>query len=91
MNETKFSVSQGATQSPSEDVQVGSHLRDAGDLSGFPVFPPGTNSLLCKLLTRDIWKKYEFTKDECNFTLKEAIFSGCKNTDSGIGVYAGCH
>ena len=91
MNETKFSVSQGATQSPSEDVQVGSHLRDAGDLSGFPVFPPGTNSLLCKLLTRDIWKKYEYTKDECNFTFKEAIFSGCKNTDSGIGVYAGCH
>lgn len=77
--------------SPSEDVMVGSHLNDPGDLSGFPIFPKGTKSLLSKLLTRDIWNKYKFQKDKCNFTFKEAIFSGCKNTDSGIGVYAGCH
>jgi hypothetical protein len=70
---------------------VGSHLKDAGDLTGFPIFPQGTKSLLCQLLTRDIWSKYEFAKDKCNYTFKEAIFSGCKNVDSGIGVYAGCH
>ena len=31
------------------------------------------------------------TKDAYNFTFKQAIFSGCQNTDSGIGVYAGSH
>lgn len=25
------------------------------------------------------------------FPFKDAIYSGCKNTDSGIGVYAGSH
>jgi arginine kinase len=30
-------------------------------------------------------------KDKHGFSFKEAIFSGCKNTDSGIGVYAGSH
>jgi hypothetical protein len=30
-------------------------------------------------------------KDKHGFTFREAIFSGCKNTDSGIGVYAGSH
>jgi len=38
-----------------------------------------------------MWQKYQFAKDKMNFTFKEAIFSGCQNTDSGIGVYAGCH
>jgi hypothetical protein len=69
----------------------GSHLTGPEDLTGFPVFPPGTKSLLSKLLTRDIWQKYKYQKDKCNFTFKEAIFSGAKNVDSGIGVYAGCH
>jgi hypothetical protein len=31
------------------------------------------------------------SKDSNGFSFKEAIFSGCKNTDSGIGVYAGSH
>ena len=30
-------------------------------------------------------------KDKFGFTFQEAIFSGCKNVDSGIGVYAGSH
>ena len=29
------------------------------------------------------------TKDSFGFSFKQAIFSGCKNLDSGIGVYAG--
>lgn len=29
--------------------------------------------------------------DKHGFTFKQAIFSGCQNTDSGIGVYAGSH
>ena len=30
-------------------------------------------------------------KDKYGFTFHEAIFSGAKNTDSGIGCYAGSH
>ena len=30
-------------------------------------------------------------KDKFGFSFKQAIFSGCKNTDSSIGCYAGSH
>jgi len=55
------------------------------------VFPAGTKSLLSKYLTREIWEEYKYKKDDYQFTFKEAIFSGCQNVDSGIGVYAGSH
>ena len=73
------------------DVQAGSHLNSAADLTGYPVFPDGTKSLLCKNLSREIWAELKETKDAHGFSFKEAIFSGCKNIDSGIGVYAGSH
>ena len=37
------------------DVQVGSHLPDPDSLTGFPVFPPGTKSSVCRLLTRELY------------------------------------
>jgi len=61
------------------------------DINGFPEFPEGTKSLLSKYLTKDIWLKQANKKDKFGFSFKQAIFSGCKNTDSGIGVYAGSH
>lgn len=42
-------------------------------------------------MTREIWEKYQNESDKFNFAFKDAIFSGCKNVDSGIGVYAGSH
>ena len=30
-----------------EEVKCGSHLKKPEDLTGFPVFPQGTKSLLC--------------------------------------------
>ena len=56
-----------------------------------PYFPAGTKSLLAKHLTKDVWEKLHDKKDEFGYTFKEAIFSGCKNTDSSIGVYCGSH
>lgn len=39
---------------PGPDVQCGSHLTTAADsLTGFPVFPQGTKSSVCRLLDRD--------------------------------------
>lgn len=72
-----------------EEVKAGPHLKTADDLTGFPVFPPGTKSLVSKYLTRDIWNKYKDQKDKFGFSFKEAVFSGCQNIDSGIGCYAG--
>jgi hypothetical protein len=67
----------------------GSHLKSPEDLTGFPTFPAGTKSSLMRNLTKDNWQKYADVKDKYGFSFKQAIFSGCKNTDSGIGVYAG--
>ena len=45
--------------------------------------------MLYKHLTDQVWDQLSNAVDGHNFSFKEAIFSGCKNTDSGIGVYAG--
>ena len=74
-----------------EETKCGSHLRKAADIGGFPVFPPGTESLLSKCLTRDLWNQLKDKQDGVGFSFREAILSGCQNTDSGIGVYAGSH
>ena len=66
-------------------------MKKPEDLVGFPKFPAGTKSLLMKHLTPEIWKKYADAKDKHGFSFKSAIFSGCQNTDSGVGVYAGSH
>lgn len=61
------------------------------DLVDMPEFPDGTNSALSRKLTAKIWNKYHDKKDDAGVSFKTCIFSGCKNTDSGIGVYAGSH
>lgn len=45
--------------------------------------------MLCKYLTPAVWNKYKDQSDSYGFTFKQAIFSGCKNADSSVGVYAG--
>lgn len=73
------------------DVKVGSHIKTPDEITGFPLFPDGTHSLLMKHLTKDIWNQLKNLKDKLGYPLKQAIFSGCKNTDSQIGIYAGSH
>lgn len=73
------------------NVPCGLHLKSIDDLTGYPVFPEGTKSLLSKFNTREIWEKYKDKKDAYNVSYKLCIFSGVKNIDSGIGVYAGSH
>ena len=38
-----------------KDVHCGSHLKAPSDITGYPVFPAGTKSLLSKFLTKEIW------------------------------------
>jgi len=79
----------GPSAAAATTVKCGSHLKTPDELTGFPEFPEGTKSLLCKFLSKEIWEKYKDAKDSHGFTFKQAIFSGCQNVDSGIGVYAG--
>ena len=78
-------------QQQEQGIKCGSHLKSPSDLTAFPVFPDGTKSLLAKHLTKDIWDKLCNKVDNYGFNFKQAIFSGCKHVDSGVGVYAGSH
>ena len=42
-------------------------------------------------MTPKIWEQLKDSKDKHGFTFKQAIFSGAKWTESGVGVYAGSH
>jgi len=45
--------------------------------------------MLCKHLTKEVFEALKDKKTSSGFTLNDAINSGVKNIDSGIGVYAG--
>ena len=75
--------------STTQATECGPHLTSPNDIWTFPTFPEGTNSLLSQILTEEIWDELKDKEDEFGFTLREAIFSGCVNLDSGVGVYAG--
>ena len=70
---------------------VGPHLESADDIKGLPHFPAGTKSLLSKCLTPEIWEQCKDRRDKFGFTFRQAIMSGSKWTNSGVGVYAGSH
>ena len=55
----------------------------------YPNLPVDCKSMLCKHLTPEIFEALKNKKTVNNFTLEQAINSGVKNIDSGIGVYAG--
>jgi hypothetical protein len=59
------------------------------DFSGF--FHESSKSALKKCLTEEIWNEYKDEVDAEGVTFKTMIFSGIKNQDSGIGLYAGSH
>ena len=80
----------GGVAKEEPDTTCGAHLKKPSDIKGFPVFPEGQQgSLLCKFLTKDVWNQLKDEKDKFGYSFREAILSGCQNTDSGIGVYCG--
>ena len=73
-----------------EDTMCGEHLERPEDITGYPIFPRGhQGSMLCKVLSRDLWRQLMGQRDLYGFSFREAIFSGCKHPDSAIGVFAG--
>jgi len=55
----------------------------------YPNFPTDCSSMLCKHLSPEVFEALKDKKTANGFTLEQAIHSGVKNIDSGIGVYAG--
>ena len=67
-----------------------SSFKSADELVDFSTFfPKGTSSALSRNLTQEIWDEYKDQSDSCGVTFKTCVFSGIKNLDSGIGLYAG--
>jgi len=88
------SIATAPAQAAPTDTQgtfMGSHLASPDAITGMPFFPTGTKSILCKCLTPDVWEKCKDKKDKFGYTFKQAIFSGAKWTESGVGIYAGSH
>lgn len=54
-----------------------------------PTFEEGISSYLSRNLSEDVWTELADKEDKYGFSFKQAIFSGCQNPDSGVGVYAG--
>jgi len=78
-------------QADANGTMMGSHLKDWDAITGLPHFPTGTKSLLSKCLTPDVWEACKDRRDKYGFSFKQAIFSGAKWTNSGVGIYAGSH
>ena len=55
----------------------------------YPIFTKENTSLMSKHLSEDIFDKLKTLKTSNTVTLEQAINSGIKNPDSGIGIYAG--
>ena len=72
-----------------ESQMCGDDFMTLQDIDVPVTFPEGTKSLLSKWLTPGLQKGYKGKTDATGFSFEQAIFSGCKNVDSGIGVYAG--
>lgn len=70
-------------------------FESAEDLKYFETFFPKGNrapkSLLYKVMDEAMWNEYKNMSDASGVSFKTCIFSGIKNLDSGIGVYAGSH
>ena len=72
-------------------IKGGPHLKKPEDITGMVEFPAGTTSLLSKYLTPEVFAEYQGKKDKAGVSFEQMILSGCQNTDSGIGCYAGSH
>jgi len=86
-----FKYASSLAETEFDGTMMGAHLKSPEDIKGFPYFPTGTTSLLQKCLTKDIWEQCKDRRDKFGFTFRQAIFSGSKYTNSGVGVYAGSH
>ena len=82
----------GSKDGVSDTSKKVSAFKSSDELKDFETFfPAGTKSSLSRNLTKEIWEEYKDQSCAEGVTFKTCIFSGVKNLDSGIGLYAGSH
>lgn len=82
----------GSKAGVSDTAKKTSAFKTSDELLDFDTFfPKGTKSALSRCMTKEMWEEYKDMKDDSDVTFKTCIFSGVKNLDSGIGLYAGSH
>lgn len=82
----------GSKDGVSEASKKQTAFASADDLQDWNTFfTPECKSELKKCLTKEIWEEYKDMKCKEGVSFKTCIFSGVKNQDSGIGIYAGSH
>ena len=65
-------------------------FKSADELKDYSTFfPAGTKSALSRHLTKEVFEEYKDQVDASGVSFRTCIFSGIKNLDSGIGLYAG--
>jgi creatine kinase/arginine kinase len=79
----------GITEPKKGGVSAFKTCDELKDYSTF--FPAGTKSSVAVNMTQEIWEEYKDMSDDSGVSFKVCVFSGIKNLDSGIGVYAGSH
>merc|ERR1711990_979146 len=76
----------------SETSKKQTAFKSSDELQDFNTFfLEGTKSSLSKNLSKEIWEEYKDQSCDAGVTFRTCIFSGVKNQDSGIGIYAGSH
>jgi hypothetical protein len=78
--EKKLAAAKGgakpAAAASAASIKAGPHLKKPEDITGFPEFPAGTKSLLCKYLTKEVYEKYKGKKDKAGVSFEQMILSG---------------
>lgn len=81
--------SSGGTSNPGGKLEAGAYLKSWEDLKSRPTFPTSDKTMLSKHLTSEVWSKLKDKEDAKGYKFKQAIFTGCKLFNFGLGVYAG--
>ena len=58
-------------------VECGPHLVKPDQITGPPVWPAGTKSLVSKYVTPELYAKFAGKKDKCGVSFEQMILSGC--------------
>ena len=83
------SVAFAAVAALSHATLCSRELTSPDQIDSLPTFEEGISSYLSRNMNQAVWDELGDKKDAYGFSFKQAIFSGCQNPDSGVGVYAG--
>jgi len=73
---SKAAGGESSDQKSDAACKAGTHLKKPEDITGFPEFPAGTKSSLCRFMSKDVYNKYKGKKDKSGVSFEQMILSG---------------